>query len=309
MARYKKEPEVKKDTKELSKQEKLKLVMRDINKKMGTEIVKQANKVEIKERLSTGILELDKMIGGGIVRGLTTTIWGSKGSAKSSIAYSTIASAQKNKLVCAYIDVERAFDPERAKLFGVDIDSETFLYIAAETAENVLDVILKLTKEKVVDLIILDSLNGMAAHDELYEGKAENEKSVQDTTMALIARKLSQFFRMTIPYISEAKCALMLIAQSRVDLGGFIKLEVLSGGHALAHNSRLILKVRHGQGADSPTKKIKNEEGKTESIKIGFPLVIRVDKSQIGGCTEGSEINIPYYFLSGFQKSEDVIKE
>jgi RecA/RadA recombinase len=44
-------------------------------------------------------------------------------------------------------------------------------------------------------LIILDSIQGLSPHGEQYEGKADKEKSVEDDTMALLARKLSQFFR------------------------------------------------------------------------------------------------------------------
>lgn len=309
MARPKKDKvETKVEVKEegLSKLDRLKLVMKDINKKMGSEVIKEASKAETREKIPTGVPEIDKLIGGGIVRGLTTTVWGSKGSSKTSLVYSTIASAQKLGLISVYIDVERAFDKDRAKVFGVDTSSPTFMYVTCNTAEEVMDVIIKLCRENVVDLIALDSVQGMSAHGEQFAGKAETEKSVSEDTIALLARKMSQFFRIVIPYLSDAKCALMLIAQARMDLGSFIKMETLSGGNALAHNSRLIMKFRHGQNVDSPVKKVKNDEGKTENIKIGYDLVAHVDKSQITGCIEGSELHIPYYFESGFAKPQEL---
>lgn len=306
MGRPKKIQEEKVEKKEegLSKQDRFKLVMREINKKMGEDVIKSGDKIEARERIPTGVPEIDQMIGGGIVRGLTTTVWGSKGSSKTSLAYSTIASAQKLGLNCVYVDVECAFDPERAKLFGVDTNNN-FWHVQCNTAEAVMDVLIKITRESVADLIVLDSVQGMSPHGEQFAGKAETEKSVADDTIALLARKMSQFFRIVIPYLSKAKCALLLIGQARMDLGSFIKMETLSGGHALAHNSRLIIKFRHGQGVDAPVKKIKNDEGKTENIKIGYALVAHVDKSQIGGCIEGSEINIPYYYTSGFNKPQE----
>ena len=282
-----------------ARKDKLNNVLRELNKS-GTAKIDFANNVQEKERLSFGYDCIDELTGGGLIRGNTTVIWGSKGSGKTTIAYKTIASAQKAGKVAAYIDVERAYDASWAKKFNVD--TENLIYITCTTAEEVLDTVIKLCKEKVVDLIVLDSIQGMSPHGEQYEGKAEKERSVEDDSMALLARKLSQFFRMATAYISEAQCALLLIGQARMDLGSFIKMETLSGGHALMHNSRLILRVRRGQGADAPTEKIE-VEGKKESHKIGFDLVIKVEKSQIQNCTEGNELHVPFLFATGIDES------
>ena len=113
---------------------------------------------------------------------------------------------------------------------------------------------------------------------------------------------------MATPYIADAKCALLLIGQARMDLGSFIKMETLSGGHALMHNSRLILRIRRGQGVDAPTEKRPSgkltEKGKPEmkSVPIGFDAVIHVNKSQIQNCTEGDEIHVPFLYKSGIQE-------
>lgn len=284
------------------RRDRLNTTLREINK-IIPDAVKYANEIEIRERQSFGYKSLDKLTGGGIVRGNTTVIWGSKGCGKTTIALKLIATAQKEGKIAAYLDVERSYDPIWAKAFGVD--TEALVYVVCPTAEAVMDTVIKLCRDKVVDIIVLDSVQGLSPHGEQYEGKAEKEKSVQDDTMALLARKLSQFFRMATPYISDAKCALLLIGQARMDLGSFIKMETLSGGHALMHNSRLILRCRRGQGADAPVEKKPSgkitEKGKPEmkSIPVGFDLVVHVNKSQIQGCTEGDEIHIPFYYKDG----------
>ena len=286
-------------TKEFTeRKEKLEAVLREINKVIPG-AVNYANTIEARGRLSFGYKCLDDITGGGIVYGNTTTIWGSKGCGKSTIAYKLIATAQANHKIAAYLDVERSYDATWAKKFGVDTSS--LVYVACKTAEEVLDTVIKLCKSSVVDLIVLDSIQGLSPHGEQYEGKGEKDKSVQNDTMALLARKLSQFFRMATPYISDAKCALVLIGQARMDLGSFIKMETLSGGHALMHNSRLILRLRRGQKADAPTEKVKNEDGKTENVQIGFDLCIKVDKSQIQNCIEGTEIHLPFLYTDGIQ--------
>jgi RecA/RadA recombinase len=217
-----------------------------------------------------------------------------------------IGAAQKEGKIVAYVDVERTYDPIWAAKFGV-VDSE-LVHEVCLTAEAVMDTVIKLCKEKVVDLIVIDSVQGMSPHGEQYEGKADKERSVQDDTMALLARKLSQFFRMATPHIANAKCAVLLIGQARMDLGSFIKLETLSGGHALMHYSRLILRIRRGQGADAPSEKRptgekdKNGKDKMKDVAVGFDAVIHVNKSQMQGCTEGDEVHVPFLFLSGLNE-------
>jgi protein RecA len=290
------------------RQQKLNSVLKDINKNIKGANVDFANTIEVRGRLSTGYKNVDKLIGGGIPQGVFSTVWGSKGCGKTTLAYKTIATTQNNGKICAYIDMERSYDPNWAKQFGVNVDD--LVYVACHTAEEALDVIIKLCKAGVVDLIVLDSIQGLSPHGEQYAGKAEKEKSVEDDSMALLARKLSQFFRMAVSYVSDAKCAVLLIGQARMDLGSFIKMETLSGGHALLHNSRLILRMRRGQGTDAPTETIVeegvDEEGKESKqkikVKIGFDLVIKVDKSQVEGCVENSEVHLPFLFKKGIEE-------
>ena len=204
------------------------------------------------------------------------------------------------------MDVERSYDPIWAAKLGVD--TEKLIYIICETAEQVMDTVIKLCREKVVDVIVLDSIQGLSPKGEQVEGKGEKPRSLEDDTMALLARKLSQFFRMATPHIADAKCALLMIGQARMDLGSFIKIETLSGGHALMHNSRLILRMRRGQKADAPTEKRPTgkvtEKGKPEmeSVQIGFDAVIHVEKSQIQNCVEGNEIHVPFFYTEGIKE-------
>jgi RecA/RadA recombinase len=287
------------------RKEKLNATLKIINKDRPNS-VKYANTIEERARLSFGYKCLDKLTGGGIPEGTYTTIWGGKGCAKTTIVLDLIAKAQKNNKQCVYINGERSYDPLYAKKRGVDVDN--LVVVEVENLEQGLDTIITLCRDKVADLIVLDSIHGLAPHGELYEGKAEKEKSVEQDTMALRARKMTQFFEMATSFVAEAKCAVLLIAQSRMDLSGFIKLEHLTGGHALMHFSRLILRVRRGQKADAPLEKRPTgkmtEKGKEEmeSIQIGFDLVVHVDKTQIPECIELSEIHVPFYFEGGIKE-------
>ncbi len=287
------------------RKDRLNAVLREINKVIPNSI-KYANAIEERKRVSFGHKCLDNLTNGGVPEGTYTTIWGSKGCGKTTIVLDLIAQAQKVGKQCIYINGERSYDPVWAKKRGVDVDN--LVIVEVETIEQGLDTVIKLCRERVADLIVLDSLHGLAPKGELYEGKAEKEKSVEQDTMALRARKLTQFFEMATSYVADSKCAVILIGQSRMNLGGYIKIETLTGGHALLHNSRLILRLRRGQKVDSP--KEKRPTGKLtakgkqemEAVQIGFDLVVHVEKSQIQGCTELSEIHVPFLYTEGIKE-------
>ncbi|MDD5098584.1 MAG: hypothetical protein PHD31_02625 [Candidatus Pacebacteria bacterium] len=290
------------------KEKKTNVVLRELNKSLGGEFLKPASQVLQRERLPFKQFNLNKLTGGGIPYGTFTTIYGSKGCSKTTIAYNLISEAQKRGDICLYADIERSYDPIWAKKCGVDVDK--LIYGAFYLAEQPLDVIIKICKEKAIQFVVVDSINGLSPKNEQIQGKTK-ERSVEDDSMALIARKLSQFFRMAVSYVAEAKCAVLLIGQSRMDLGSFIKLETLSGGHALLHYSRLILKVRRGQGAEAPTEKVDettddvdkdgNPVVKKVEKKVGFDLVVKVEKSQIDGCVENEEVHMQFYYTEGIK--------
>jgi len=301
MARPKKVKETINDRKEA-----LKNALREINKKVPSGIQMGSELASI-DRIATGISEIDNILGGGIPKGMVTTMWGSKGGGKTSLAHYIEASAQKQGLTVYHIALEN-LDIERAKIYGVDPEE---LYVGQfPIAEQSLDTIIKLTKEGLVDLILLDSLHSLSPKGEQEDKKGE--KSVESDTMALLARKLSQFFRMAMDGIKRNNVAVVFIGQSRTSVG-FIAIEQLTGGNALKHNSRIIMQIRRGQKADSPKKKITWEEDGKEKSKseiIGFDCVIKLEKVQVTGCKpELTEIHLPFHFADGFNHLIETEKE
>src|SRR4051812_3138989 len=69
--------------------------------------------------ISTGSLSLDLALGiGGLPRGRITEIYGPESSGKTTIALYTIAQAQKEGGVAAFIDAEHALDVAYARKLG-----------------------------------------------------------------------------------------------------------------------------------------------------------------------------------------------
>ena len=72
------------------------------------------------DAISTGSLGLDIALGvGGFAKGRVIEIYGPESSGKTTLTLHVLAEAQKKDIICAFIDVEHAFDPVYAKNIGV----------------------------------------------------------------------------------------------------------------------------------------------------------------------------------------------
>jgi recombination protein RecA len=286
------------EVKKMSKEEKLELLKGElglINKKYKKEVLTFGHK-HITSRIPFKSDALNIITSGGVPTGRFSVIWGGKGCTKTTQCYDLVANAQKMDKTCLWVDFERSFDKDWATLQGVNVD-ELIMAPIFDNAEVAMDTIISLTKTKAIDLIILDSVQGLSPVGE-QETKKGVEKSLTDDTMALLARKLSQFFRMSSAKVYESDCTVVLIGQTRMDLGGFITFEKLSGGHALEHWSSMTIQLRRGAKVDAPKQRVKNEDGSTEEVLTGFNVVAKVNKSKVGP-DENKECHITFKYGIG----------
>ena len=72
-------------------------------------------------RLSSSLLPVDNLIGGGIIRGRVSEIIGDAGSGKTSLAASFAASVTRRGETAAWIDAADNFDPESMAAAGVEL--------------------------------------------------------------------------------------------------------------------------------------------------------------------------------------------
>jgi recombination protein RecA len=290
MAKKIKETKVKEETND--RKAKLNELLRQTNKDLGIEnAVRFGEDTKEWEKLSTGVKEFDELLGGGFPYGHFSVIWGGESAGKTSLCYTTIAEAQKLGKIVYYINLEQSFDRLRAEHFGVNVDE--LIIGEFPKAEVCLDTIIKYAREKIVDVIVLDSIHSLSPKAEQENKKGD--KSLENENMALIARKLSEFFRQAMNPIAQANIAVILVGQTRTSVG-FIAFEQLTGGHALKHYSVLTINVRRGAKADAP--KVKGEI-------VGFDCQIKINKTKTPGTkTELTEIHIPYYFEEGFKNEK-----
>lgn len=84
---------------------------------------------------STGIPELDAILGGGFPRGSIVELCGSASSGRTSVSFSLLAKATERQETCAYVDVSDSLDPLSLASAGVDL--QRLLWIRCGTAEAV----------------------------------------------------------------------------------------------------------------------------------------------------------------------------
>ena len=120
----------------------------------GLEFVPLDGPEETSIRLPTGIAELDRVLGGGLVPGSATLVGGDPGIGKSTLLLQAAAKLAEGGAKVAYISGEEAIDQVRGRARRLDL-AHAPAELAAETA---LAPILKGLKSANADVAIIDSI-------------------------------------------------------------------------------------------------------------------------------------------------------
>jgi len=189
------------------------------------------------EAISTGSLGLDLALGiGGLPKGRIIEVYGPESSGKTTLALQVVASAQKKKGICAFIDAEHALDPVYAKNLGVDVDK--LLVSQPDAGEQALEIADTLVKSGAVDVLVVDSVAALVP-------KAELEGDMGDSHMGLHARLMSQALRKLTSSISRSNAMVIFINQIRMKIGVmFGSPETTTGGNALKFYASVRLDIR-----------------------------------------------------------------
>ena len=187
--------------------------------------------------ISTGSIGLDIAVGiGGLPKGRIIEVYGPESSGKTTVALHTIAEAQKQGGIAAFIDAEHALDPVYAKALGVDIDN--LIISQPDTGEQALEIAEALIRSGAIDIIVVDSVAALVP-------RAEIEGDMGDSHVGLQARLMSQALRKLTGSIKKSNCVAIFINQLREKVGiMFGNPETTTGGRALKFYSSVRLEVR-----------------------------------------------------------------
>lgn len=271
------------NTENMGKDKALEHCLDEIEKKFGKGSIMKLGEAKhiVVEVVSTGILTLDLAAGaGGFPRGRIIEIFGPESSGKTTVALHTIAEAQKQGGIAAFIDAEHALDPSYAKKLGVNIEE---LFISQpDYGEQALEICEALVKSSAVDVVVVDSVAALVPKNEI-------EGEMGDTHVGLQARLMSQALRKLTATVSKSKCIVIFINQLREKIGGYgNNPETTSGGRALKFYSSMRLDVR------------KKEDIKHDNELIGCRTKIKVVKNKVA--PPFKEAMAELYFNEGFSR-------
>lgn len=254
----------------MNKEEKLKAIKElkeKINKDFGKgSLISLGEKPEELDVISTGSLGLDMALGvNGLPKGRVIEIYGPESSGKTTIAIHAMAECQKQGGICAFIDVEHAFDREYAANLGVNIDEVELCQ--PDYGEQALEIADRLIASGAFDLVVIDSVAALVP-------KAELEGEMGDSKMGLHARLMSQALRKMTATISKTNTCVIFINQLREKIGVmFGNPETTTGGNALKFYATVRLDVRR---SITTANSVMNGE-----IKIGNETTVKVIKNKV----------------------------
>jgi len=113
------------------------------------------------ERIPTGLIELDRVLGGGIVRGSVVLIGGAPGAGKSTILLQVIASVAEKGFSVLYVSGEESLQQIAERALRLKLNTSAIKMLAETSVQSICDVI---DAEKPV-LLIIDSIQVMYTAD------------------------------------------------------------------------------------------------------------------------------------------------
>lgn len=271
-----------------------------INKKEGDGTIytigsKNAN-LKI-NRWSTGIEDLDAIIGGGMPEGRTVEIFGPESSGKTTLLYHLMSMHS----ICLDIPIEGTFDAERAKVFGNK--PKQLLVYRPKYGEGALNRTIKFAQAGI-PLIGIDSVPSLVPKEDAEKVlKSADKDSIEEQRIGGTARLLNKYLPTIEEIIEITGTTVIFINQVRDKMNAMMFGEKTDtpGGRKLKHSCSLRIQVARKGWIEIPNKNPKNS---ATSEKVGLIMKCKVVKSKV--CNPMGECEIPLFFDRGFVSFDDI---
>jgi len=184
---------------------------------------------------------MNRALNGGFPYGRQVLVWGSKSSAKSSLCLQTIALAQQEGKLCAWIDAEMSYSEDWAKKLGVDTDN--LIVSQARTINEMVEVGTQLMNAGV-DLIVVDSITSLLPAIYFEKGTDELKELENTKQIGAESRDFSNAWKMLNYANNKVKPTLfILISQSRNNISAMYTSQQPTGGQATKFYSSTVIKL------------------------------------------------------------------
>lgn len=248
-------------------------------------------------RWSTGIEDLDAILGGGIPEGRVIEIYGPEGSGKTTLLYHLCSLHD----LALDIPIEGTFDAQRAKIFGNR--PKQMLVYRARYGEDAFNKMVKFSKAGI-PLIGVDSVPSMIPKEDAEKVlKSAERDSIEEQRIGGIARLMNKYLPVVEEIIEVTGTSIIFINQVRDKMGALMFGDKTDtpGGHKLKHACSIRLAVARRAWIEIPNK---NPQNSASNEKVGFIMKVKVVKSKVGNPL--GECEIPCFFDRGFVSFDDV---
>ena len=207
-------------------------------------------------------VDYDMIQTGGVPRGRIIEFFGPESAGKTTFTLWTIAQAQAQGGIAAFVDAAHAIDTGYARNLGVNVDN--LILNQPDSGEKALQVVDELAKSECVDLIVVDDVASLVP-------EAELEGDMGDNHVGLQARMMSQAMRKLTAECARNKVTVIFINQIREKIGVMYgNPETTTGGRALKFYSSIRIDVR------------RKEEIKQGDTLIGHTIRLKAVKNKVG---------------------------
>lgn len=275
-----------------------------LRKRFGNDAADTLGSTEAWSRITDGIstqsLTIDFAIGRpGIPLGRITEIDGLEASGKSTLSTHIMVEAQRRGGVAILVDSEEAYDVERSRRLGLDVDQ--VLLLQPPNLEKGLDMLeegmLGLVAQKAYPIVaVVDTLAGLPS-------EAEESSAYGDSQVGVHARVMSRAFRKLPQLVAQHHIGLVFVNQLKEVIGGGWKPHGQKqyssiGGHALRYHASLRLEVRQ--------KEIVREGKGEHEVAVGVWVGIKVVKNKIAAPFRETVCYVD--FERGYSRGRDFLR-
>lgn len=202
-----------------------------------------------KPPISTGSLNLDRVLLGGYPMTYRMEIAGAESSGKTTLALHACAEVQRKGGIAVYVDMEHSIDEAYAQRIGVNLDN--LIIARPDSGTQALDIVLNMAP--VANLIVLDSIAACASTTSTSKETTIDTKTgdlKQRYDVADLPRLMSDFQPKLMKVIDKSNCTYIFINQLRTKINqqnpAASGLQS-TGGRAIKHLGQLIIWMKYSK--------------------------------------------------------------
>lgn len=268
------------------------------------------------ERLASGSLSLDVVLGGGYPRGRMTQIYGKESSAKSALSLLAISHAQKAGGTSLLINIENDFDPQWAMAHGVDLERCHVSH--PESLNHAADILELAIRTDDYDVIVFDSVAAGTSMHEQERSATQSERGGVATVVNKMLRKANTALA-SKPKNRPNRTCILLVNQMRTSMDSYMPVDYAPGGAQLKYLPVIHVKVGWAKGDevrhdDDVLSRLseKKREGQEGTVTVARQIQIRIEKNKTARPMLAAQFDFHYTATEdcpvGVDRAEEILR-